>query len=90
MTLVAALLLGALGNSLKPVPFLSAIVPGLTALVVVVALWNDLPWYAASGLFYAGLATAELAYLGTLFARHAAARPARPMVWWQRRRSQKA
>lgn len=65
-----ALALGMLGSSLKPIPLLAALVPIIGASVIVVAFRDGLSWHLAAGLFYAGLAVAELAYLATIFVRH--------------------
>lgn len=82
MMLMTFLLFGVIGANVKAVPFFAALVPAVAVTVLVAASNNDYTWYAAAGLFYGGLAVAELAYLGTLFARNAAA------TWWSVHRLQ--
>ncbi|GEO99693.1 hypothetical protein GCM10007887_38990 [Methylobacterium haplocladii] len=55
------------GHSVKPLPFLAALVPALASLVFIAALRHELAWYEATALFYGTLALAEGGYLATIF-----------------------
>ncbi|MEA1831372.1 hypothetical protein U8607_04675 [Methylobacterium durans] len=49
--------------SIRPLAALAVLAPVVAVVAAVATLRHGLPWYAGLGLFYGGIATAELAYL---------------------------